>query len=60
MDEYIPFQPDDLTPVIDLLDDLLSQTVQTKVYNEWLLGINIAMFFVLVGLIFAVFISQNR
>ena len=55
---------------VDLIDEvmlshqsiisLLEQFVKVKVYNEWILGLNVAIFALIIILIFSTFISNYK
>lgn len=59
MEEFIcNYNPQDLEPISDLLEGILQELVKARVNTEWILGIGIATFCILIALIFATFLSN--
>lgn len=59
------YHPDDLIPLIELLENLnestivnIQELVKTRVYTEWLLGLNVAMLVLLIVIVFSTFFSN--
>jgi hypothetical protein len=59
------YSVDDLQPILesltannDLLNASIQELVKTRVYLTWVVGLNIAIFSVLIVIVFAIFFSR--
>lgn len=59
------YSVDDLHPILesltannDLLNASIQELVKTRVYLTWVVGLNIAIFSVLIVIVFAIFFSR--
>lgn len=50
----------DLEPIVETLNISLQELVTSKVYNEWILGLNIAITALLIIIIFAIFFVNYK
>lgn len=66
MEEFISlYSPDDLIPLLESLNNInesitviLQELVRTRVYIEWLIGLNVAMFVILIIIVFSIFFAN--
>lgn len=54
------YDPLDLEPIIEALNYILDENVKMRVFTEWLFGVGVAIFALLIVLIFATFISNYK
>jgi hypothetical protein len=59
MEEFIcNYDPQDLEPIQDLLEGILQELVKVRVNTEWILGLSIATFCLMIAFIFAAFLAN--
>jgi hypothetical protein len=44
----------------DLLDSILNRLISINVYSEWIFGLNVAIFTLLIVIIFAIFFTNYK
>lgn len=54
------YNPTDLEPIIESLNLLVQEFIKTRVYTEWLLGLTVAIFALLIIIVFSIFISNYK
>lgn len=61
------YSPNDLIPIVDSLNAVtetlkvtLQELVKQRVYTEWLLGINVSLFALLIVIVFSIFFTNYK
>lgn len=48
----------DLQPFLELLDIIAQENIKIRIYSNWIIGLNISIFILLIVITFAIFFSN--